>query len=122
MGVGDGVGYGITEEARSDVRLAFLFHGAGLETAKIMGEFGFVRGAASGYEIDRLDYDLGTPRNAVTVATSKLAGDHSDDYHLFNEESMFPMIDTTGTTSVKIRSDLVFFATVTGGAVFLVGQ
>lgn len=87
-----------------------------------MGDFGFVRGPALGHEIDRLDYDLGTPRNAMIVATSKLAGDHSDDYHLFNEESIFPMIDTTGTTSVKIRSDLVFFETATRGAVFSVGS
>ena len=122
MGVADGVGYGITEEARSDPRLAFLFHGAGLETATTIGDVGLVQRAASGDEIDRLDYNLGTPRNAVIIATSKLAGGHSDDYLLFNEESMFPMTNTTGTTSDKIRSDLVFFETAAGGAVFSVGS
>ena len=50
-GVGDGVGCGITEEARLDVRLAFFFHGVGLETAKMMGDFGFVRGVASGLRL-----------------------------------------------------------------------
>ena len=35
---------------------------------------------------------------------------------------MFPMTNTTGTTSDKIRSDLVFFETATGGAVFSVGS
>ena len=122
MGVADGVGYGITEEARSDPRLAYLFHDAGLESAEIIGNFGLVQAAASGDEIDRLDYNLGTPSNAVMIATSKLAGGHSDDYLLFNEETMFPMTNTTGTTSDKIRGDLVFFETATGGAVFSVGS
>lgn len=107
IGVADGVGYGITEEARSDPKPGFLYHGAGLETAKITGDFGLVQGAASGDGIDRLDYHLGTPGNAVIIATSKLADGHSDKYLLFNEESMFHMINTTGTTSEKIRSDLV---------------
>ena len=122
MGVADGVGYGITETARRDDRLGFLFHGAGLETADVIGDFGLVQGAASGDEIDRLDHDLGSPKDAVIIATSKLAGGHSDNYLLFNEESMFPMTNTTGTTSDKIRSDLVYFETATGGAVFSVGS
>lgn len=73
------MGYGITEEARSDPRLAFLFHGAGLETATTIGESELVQRAASGDEIDRLDYDLGTPRNVGIIATSKIAGGYSDD-------------------------------------------
>lgn len=112
------MGYGITEEARSDPRLASLFQGAGLETATATGESGLVQRAVSGDEIDRLDCDLGTPRNVGIIATSKIAGGCSDDYPLFNEESMFPMMNTTGTTSEKIRSDLVFFETAAGGAVF----
>lgn len=99
------MGYGITEEARSDPRLAFLFLGAGLETATATGESGLVQRAASGDEIDRLDYDLGTPRSVGTIATSKIAGGYSDDYPLFNEESMFRMTNTTGTTSDTVGND-----------------
>ncbi|KAI4121359.1 MAG: hypothetical protein LQ341_007416, partial [Variospora aurantia] len=91
-------------------------------TEEVIGDFGLVQGAASGDEIDRLDYTLGTPRNAVMVATTKLAGGHSDEYMLFNEETLFPMVDTTGTTSDKVRSDIVFFETPRGGAVFSVGS
>ncbi|CAI6287855.1 unnamed protein product [Periconia digitata] len=121
-GMGQGAPYGITPEAREDPKLQFLFKGSGLEHADIIGDFGLVQGAASGDEIDRLDYSLGTPENAVIIATSKLAGGHSDNYGLFNEEIMFPMVNTLGTTSDKVRSDLVYFDTGSGGAVFGVGS
>ncbi|KAL9583564.1 MAG: hypothetical protein Q9212_002635 [Teloschistes hypoglaucus] len=120
MGVGKGAGYGITDEARSHPRVSRFLQG--LEQDQIIGDFGLVQGAASGDEIDRLDYNLGTPQNAIMVATTKLAGGHSDDYMLFNEETLFPMVNITGTTSDKIRSDIVFFETANKGAVFSVGS
>ncbi|KAI4176502.1 MAG: hypothetical protein LQ348_005992 [Seirophora lacunosa] len=120
MGIGKGAGYGITPEARQDARLGPILRG--LDSGGVIGDFGLVQGAASGDEIDRLDYGLGTPGNAVVVATTKLAGGHSDQYMLFNEETLFPMVNTTGTTSEKIRSDVVYFETGGGGAVFSVGS
>ncbi|KAL8720881.1 MAG: hypothetical protein Q9225_002326 [Loekoesia sp. 1 TL-2023] len=120
MGVGKGTGFGITAKARSHSRVSRFLRG--LEAEQIIGDFGLVQGAASGDEIDRLDYDLGTPRNAILVATTKLAGGHSDEYMLFNEETLFPMVNTTGSTSDKIRSDIIFFETPSGGAVFSVGS
>ncbi|KAL8870668.1 MAG: hypothetical protein Q9174_003340 [Haloplaca sp. 1 TL-2023] len=120
MGVGKGSGYGITKEAREHPRVSKFL--TGLRADEIIGDFGLVQGAASGDEIDRLDFDLGTPRNAVMVGTTKLAGGHSDEYMLFNEETLYPMVNTTGTTSDKIRSDIVFFDTPSGGAVFSVGS
>ena len=57
MGVGKGVGYGINDEARKDPDLSFVFRG--LQSDTIIGDFGLVQGAASGDEIDRLDYSLG---------------------------------------------------------------
>ncbi|RYP62949.1 hypothetical protein DL771_009513 [Monosporascus sp. 5C6A] len=121
-GMGQGAPYGVVPEARQNPKLAFLFKGHGLEENDIIGDFGLVQGAASGDEIDRLDYSLGTPENAVIVATSKLAGGHSDNYGLFNEEILFPMVNTLGTTSDKVRSDLVYFDTASGGSVFGVGS
>ena len=105
-----------------DQTLACLSSLAGLETDSIIGDYGLVQGAASGDEIDRLDYSLGTPRNAIILATTKLAGGHSDEYLLFNEETLFPMLNTTGTTSDKIRSDMIYFETASNGAVFSVGS
>ncbi len=122
LGVGKGAAYGITDAARADPHLSLLFHGAGLESASIIGDFGLVQGAASGEEIDRLDYSLGTPQNAIINAPTKLVGSHSDDYLLFNEDIMFPMVNTVGTTSEKVRSDLIYFETPGGGAVFSVGS
>ncbi|KAF2464147.1 uncharacterized protein BDR25DRAFT_346840 [Lindgomyces ingoldianus] len=121
-GMGQGAPYGIVPEARQNPKLEFLFKGHGLEKNDIIGDFGLVQGAASGDEIDRLDYSLGTPENAVIIATTKLAGGHSDNYALFNEEILFPMVNTLGTTSDKVRSDLVYFETGSGGAVFGVGS
>ncbi|KAL8648089.1 MAG: hypothetical protein Q9210_005188 [Variospora velana] len=84
MGIGKGAGYGV----------GFILRG--MESTDMLGEFGLVQGAASGDEIDRLDYGLGIPGNAVVVATTKLAE--------------------------KIRSDAIYFETSGGGAVFSVGS
>lgn len=35
---------------------------------------------------------------------------------------MFPMLDTTGPTCAKVRSDMVIFETAGGGRVFSVGS
>ncbi|OGM43370.1 hypothetical protein ABOM_008728 [Aspergillus bombycis] len=123
-GMGQGAAYGIVPEVRVNPRLSFLFDSPRLwdPTTTVIGDFGLVQGAASGDEIDRLDYSLGTPQNAIIVATTKLAGGHSDNYGLFNEEILFPMVNTLGTTSDKVRSDLVYFETQAGGAVFAVGS
>lgn len=120
--MGKGAPYGIVPGARQNPKLAFLLKGHGLEDSDAIGAFGLVQGAASGDEIDRLAYSLGTPENAGIVATSKLAGGHSDNYALFNEETMFPMVNTLGSTSDKVRSDLVYYNTASGGAVFVVGS
>lgn len=74
---------------------------AGLASTDVLGgQFGLVQGAASGDEIDRLDYGLGIPGNAVELATTKLAGGHPDNYI---KKKLFPMANVTGTTSEKIN-------------------
>ena len=121
MGVGKGAPYGINTEARKDPRVAHLFDNVD-SPADVIGDFGLVQGAASGDEIDRLDYGLGTSRNAILLASTKFAGGHSDDYMLFNEETLYPMVNLTGTTSEKVRSDIVYHETDGGGAIFSVGS
>ncbi|KAJ2966733.1 hypothetical protein NQ176_g10010 [Zarea fungicola] len=96
-----------TESNRQNPILGFL-----------VGTEGF-GGGASGDEIDRMDFGLGTPQNAVLLATST---GHDDTFGVFNEEMMFPMIDTTGTTCDKVRSDMVLYQTSGGGSVFSVGS
>ncbi|KAL8673452.1 MAG: hypothetical protein Q9168_002119 [Polycauliona sp. 1 TL-2023] len=56
-GVGHGSGYGIEDEARTNEQFSFMFRG--FESEAIIGENALVMGAASGDEIDRMDYTLG---------------------------------------------------------------
>ncbi|PVI01817.1 hypothetical protein DM02DRAFT_654176 [Periconia macrospinosa] len=116
--MGQGAPYGITPEARKNPKLKFLFKGSRLEDTDIIGDLGIVQSAASGDEIDRLDCSLGTPENALLIATCKLAGC----YALFNEKIMFPRVGTLGTTSEKLRSDIGYLEKGSGGAVFGVGS
>lgn len=90
---------------------------AGIE-GEVFGEEGF-GGGASGDEIDRYDALLGSPENATVLATSV---GHPDDFALFNEDSMFPMINTLGSQTDRIRSDIVLYDTEFGGSVFSVGS
>lgn len=84
----------------------------------VIGTRGF-GGGASGDEIDRMDVGLGTPVNTVLLATST---GHDDSFGVFNEEMMFPMVDTVGTKCDKVRSDMVVYETCGGGSVFSVGS
>lgn len=84
----------------------------------LIGTKGF-GGGASGDEIDRMDLRLGTPVNTVLLASST---GHDDSFGVFNEEVMFPMVDTVGTKCDKVRSDMVLYETCGGGSVFSVGS
>lgn len=84
----------------------------------LIGTKGF-GGGASGDEIDRMDLRLGTPVNTVLLASST---GHDDSFGVFNEEIMFPMVNTVGTKCDKVRSDMVVYETCGGGSVFSVGS
>ncbi|KAI8316063.1 large subunit of -dimethylformamidase protein [Colletotrichum sp. SAR11_59] len=84
----------------------------------VIGTKGF-GGGASGDEIDRMDVRLGTPINTILLATST---GHDDSFGVFNEEMMFPMVDTVGTKCEKVRSDMIVYETCGGGSVFSVGS
>lgn len=117
FGTSDGVPYRTTEAAHTQ-EFSWLWEGIRKEDRELIGEKGF-GGGASGDEIDRLDFELGTPSNAVMLGTST---GHDDTFGVFNEEMMFPMVDTLGTTCDKVRSDMVYYETSAGGAVFSVGS
>jgi hypothetical protein len=116
FGTGKGKPYKADTKYAEDPKFAWVFKGIGLNEP--IGKNGF-GGGASGDEIDRLDFDLGTPTNAVILATSER---HDDTFGLFNEESMFPMVDTLGSTCDRVRSDLTYYDTAGGGAVLSVGS
>lgn len=102
-----------------DPRVAFLREGME-ETARpgaVFGERGLMGGGAAGHELDRADVALGTPRHALVVARAVVT---EQSYQPVNEERR----DHTwpGTREELIRSDITFFETPKGGAMFSVGS
>ncbi|MDX3973851.1 N,N-dimethylformamidase beta subunit family domain-containing protein [Shinella sp.] len=106
----------VKTEAASDPRAAFIFEGI---EEDVIGDFGLNGNGAAGNEIDRADFALGTPPNALVVASSRL---HTDIYLMTPEDLLDPTPTWTGTQSDLIRSDMTFFETASGGAVFSTGS
>lgn len=104
-----------TDQAR-DPRAAFIFEGV---DGDVIGDFGLNGGGAAGNEIDRADFTLGTPPNALIVASSCL---HTDIYLMTPEDLLDPTPTWSGTQCDLIRSDMTFFETASGGAVFSTGS
>jgi len=114
QGTGPGVPYKRTEASR-DPNLSWMF--AGVE-GDLIGEHGF-GGGASGDEIDRFDVENGSPEGALTLAASI---GHSDDYGIAIEDLSYPALNTLGTQTNLIRSDVVYYVGAGGGAVFSAGS
>ncbi|MBV9354910.1 MAG: LamG domain-containing protein [Chloroflexi bacterium] len=100
-----------------DPRARFIFEGIGDE--ELIGDFGLVGGGAAGYELDRYSLQLGTPRDALLLATSE---GHSDNYPHVVEEILFMFPGQGGTQDPAVRADLVYFSLPNGGAVFSTGS
>jgi N,N-dimethylformamidase len=102
-----------------DPRVAFMRDGMEdkTEPGSILGERGLMGGGAAGHELDRADTSLGTPPHAIIVGRAVL---EDPIYQPVNEERY----DHTwpGAREDIIRSDLTFFETPNGGAVFSVGS
>jgi N,N-dimethylformamidase len=99
-----------------DPRARFIFEGIEDE---IIGNFGLVGGGAAGHELDRYDLQLGTPPNALLLASSE---GHSDNYLHVVEEIYFMFPGLGGTQDPAVRADMVYFPTPSGGAVFSTGS
>src|SRR4030095_7617139 len=70
-------------------------------------------------ELDRADPLLGTPPNALVLASSE---GHTDLYLVVCEEILVNEPHLTGSQSELVRADLVFFEMPAGGAVFSTGS
>lgn len=114
QGTGPGVPYKRTEASR-DPKIEWMFTGV---VGDLIGEHGF-GGGASGDEIDRYDVENGSPEGALTIATSV---GHSDDFGIAVEDLSFPAVNTLGTQTDLIRSDIIYYVGAGGGAVFSVGS
>ena len=103
-------------QASRDPRAAFVFEGVEDE---IIGDFGLSGGGAAGLELDAVDHALGTPEHVLVLASSER---YTDVYLMTPEDMLDPVPGLGGTEADIIRSDMVFFETANGGAVFSTGS
>ena len=103
--------------ASHDGRVGFMFEGIGEDEP--IGGFGFRGGGAAGMEIDRFDVVLGSPPEALVVATSESPGLGG---LLSQEEFITTTRALDGLQHGKVRADMVFFETPGGGAVWATGS
>ena len=114
-----GASYRVKPEARADARVSWIL--AGVETDEI-GDFGLSGHGAAGFELDRADVRLGTPANAVVIASSE---NHPPEapWVLVPEEQLTHIVTWSGEPVKQlIRADLTFFTVSGGGAVFSTGS
>lgn len=110
-------GYYRRTQASFETRTSFIFEGIGDE--ELIGDFGILGGGASGSEIDSTNVTLGTPPHALVVARSE---GHSANTYLVPQETGFHHSAMDGLQNPEVRSDMTFFETPSGGAVFSVGS
>jgi N,N-dimethylformamidase len=99
-----------------DPRAAFIFEGVDEE---IIGDFGLIGGGAAGLELDCITRDLGSPANILRLASSE---NHSALVMLVNEEFGVVPANIGGDQNDRVRADLAFAETPSGGALFGVGS
>ena len=114
QGFDGGTHYRVKEGAL-DGRVAFILEGVD-SSADIWGNFGNQGGGAAGEEIDRWDEALGSPSHVVVLASSE---NHKPGMLRVKEELYSlpaPVNDS------RVRADMIFFETASGGAVFSTGS
>ena len=100
-----------------DPRASFIFEGV---DDTVLGDFGLSGGGAAGFEMDRAEPLLGTPEHAIVLAT---AGGYPSGFMLAMEEWLAEETSWAGPPPDELlRSDMVYFETDKGGAVFSVGS
>ncbi len=104
--------------AARDNTHAWVFEGVKDE---LFGGYGFSGGGAAGFELDRLDHRLGSPLNAVVLASSE--GHDRKNFVVVHEERLGFATTIPGQTLEQlIRADMTYIEKPKGGAVFSVGS
>ncbi|MEU1881949.1 N,N-dimethylformamidase beta subunit family domain-containing protein [Streptosporangium sp. NPDC020072] len=86
---------------------------------EVFGDSGLDGGGSAGGEIDRYDLSLGSPPEAVVLATSEGL---LDGYQFAVEELSGTHPGHGGSEDPEVRSDIVYFHTRGGGSVFATGS
>jgi N,N-dimethylformamidase len=100
-----------------DPRVSWIFEGVGAD--ELIGDFGLVGGGAAGLELDTYDLELGTPPEALILASSE---GHTNAYMQVVEELFFNVPSMGGVENPRVRADMVYYPTPNGGAVFSVSS
>lgn len=86
----------------------------------VIGDFGFSGHGAAGFELDRMDYKLGSPENSTLLASSE---GHGDDFILVPEEMLTHLTNVPGEAEDSLlRADIIYFDVPGGGSVFTTGS
>jgi N,N-dimethylformamidase beta subunit-like, C-terminal/Concanavalin A-like lectin/glucanases superfamily len=93
-------------------RAAFIFKDVPDE---IIGDFGLIGGGASGIELDCITTSLGSPPNMLRLASSE---NHNSMMMLVNEEFTVVPPNLGGDQNERVKADLAFGETPSGGALF----
>ena len=98
---------------------AWIFQGVGED--EVIGDFGLIGDGAAGLEIDRTDFDLGTPPNTFILAISE---GHTDLMRQVNEEVLIAVRGFYGgaNENAMVRADMIYFKTPNHGAVWAPGS
>lgn len=99
-----------------DPRAAWIFAGVDTET---FGTLGSIGNGAVGQELDRCDTALGSPADALVLATSEGL---SEAYLRCVEEVPFTLPGLSALTDPNVRADVVYHVKPNGGAVFATGS
>jgi N,N-dimethylformamidase len=97
-------------------RAAFIFEGVHDE---IIGDFGLIGGGAAGIELDCISTHLGSPPNMLRLASSE---NHTPLIMLVNEEFGVVPPNLGGDLNPRVKADLAFCETPSGGAIFATGS
>ena len=92
-----------------DERATFIFEGVGED--ELIGDFGLAGGGAAEYEIDRYELALGTPPEALLLASSE---GHSKNYPHVVEEVLFPF---PGLEPLARKGEAARFLPVASGGI-----
>ncbi|HEX6147461.1 MAG TPA: N,N-dimethylformamidase beta subunit family domain-containing protein, partial [Acidimicrobiia bacterium] len=98
-------------------RADFVF--GGVDVDQPIGDFGLIMGGCVGDEVDRWDPALGSPAEAMRLATCE---DLNDSYVIVVEDTIGTGLDVTSANNPRVRADMVLMPTDNGGAVFSVGS
>ncbi|WP_187430299.1 N,N-dimethylformamidase beta subunit [Roseobacter fucihabitans] len=86
----------------------------------LIGDYGYSGNGAAGFELDHMDYRLGTPQNAVLLAQSVT---RDNGFMLVPEEQLTHLTNLTGGTAKEaMHADMVLIEYPGGGSVFATGS